>query len=35
MWGTKPLVVLIGLFVGIFIGIFGTYRTIAPIIKKK
>ena len=35
MWDTKPLVMLIGLFVGIIIGIFGTYQTIAPIMKKK
>ncbi|MCJ7769758.1 MAG: AtpZ/AtpI family protein [Dehalococcoidales bacterium] len=35
MWDTKPLVMLIGLFVGIFIGIFGIYQTIAPMINKK
>ena len=35
IWDTKPLVMLIGLFFGIFIGVYGTYQTIAPMIKKK
>ena len=35
IWGTKPLIMLIGLFLGISIGVYSTYQTIAPMINKK